>query len=491
MTELTGTSSAGKRLGSTGKLVFAHRSDVGLVRDHNEDSLIAIPPLFAVCDGMGGHEAGEVASRIAVETIVDAAPAHADGRALGRAVIAANKAVMQGAADGTGKPGMGTTCSALMIENDRAVIAQVGDSRVYLLRDGLIKQLTRDHSLVAEMIAAGRITEDEARVHPQRSVITRALGSDDDMVPDIFELVLEPKDRLLVNSDGLSSMVPNDRIEAIMAESETPAACVDALVEAALEAGGHDNISVVVVDLPDTLERTAPTPSATGVFPVAVSPADEGTEDLEPSPAEDDDDDQVDNGLRVGTHTDDAAVEAETQRRHNSKRLRIAIISFIVALVVIVGAAVGGTYAYARHSAYLIEEDGVVAVYQGFPDTVMGLTLKWPVKTTDIKVADLPSSVADRLSEGIRTGSVEEADELLTSYREQIAEAQAQKPDAANAAGKTGSAPAATSATGTTAPSTTEKKDTAAPAATGSSSSSSTAAPSQSAPTATNQKTGA
>ena len=154
MAEITSAGSTGKiEINSqASKLTYAARTDVGLVREHNEDSLVAYPPLFAVCDGMGGHEAGEVASRIAVETLVKEAPSTADGTGLEHAIIAANHAVIDGARTGEGRPGMGTTCTSLIIEGNRLVIGHVGDSRAYLLRDGELIQLTQDHSLVADLV---------------------------------------------------------------------------------------------------------------------------------------------------------------------------------------------------------------------------------------------------------------------------------------------------------------------------------------------------
>ena len=159
-----------KKSGAT----FGSRTDVGCVREHNEDSLAVAPPLYVVCDGMGGHAAGEVASEIAVDVICDRAPAHPDASALGQAVEEANLAIIRAAREGVGRAGMGCTCTAAMLEKDKLVIAQVGDSRAYLLHKGQMQQLTRDHSLVADLIEAGQITEAEARVHPQLWAATRA-----------------------------------------------------------------------------------------------------------------------------------------------------------------------------------------------------------------------------------------------------------------------------------------------------------------------------
>ena len=237
--------------GTTTQLMWGARSDVGCVRPHNEDSYLVQSPLFCVCDGMGGHAAGEVASSIAVETIAKTAPQSADAARLAAAVEAANAAVIEAALNGLGKPGMGCTATCAYIENDTLAIAHVGDSRAYLLHEGTLIRVTRDHSYVEELVDAGEITADEARVHPNRSVITRALGSDPAMYADHFTLHIEEGDRLILCSDGLSSMIPDSDIENIATQSSTAQICVDNLVDAALAAGGHDNVTVVVVDLVD------------------------------------------------------------------------------------------------------------------------------------------------------------------------------------------------------------------------------------------------
>ena len=237
--------------GTSASLSWGARSDVGLVRGHNEDSFLIQAPLFAVCDGMGGHAAGEVASAIAVRTIAEKAPAGADDVLLGAAVEAANTAVIQGAEDGVGKPGMGCTASCCLLEEGKMSVAHVGDSRIYLLRRGTIVRVTHDHSYVEELVDSGQITADEARTHPSRSIITRALGSDPDMYADHFSLEVSNGDRVILCSDGLSSMIPDSEIEALAVSSATPQQAADNLVAAALTAGGLDNVTVVVVDVVD------------------------------------------------------------------------------------------------------------------------------------------------------------------------------------------------------------------------------------------------
>ena len=230
-------------------VAFGSCTDVGRMRDHNEDSLFVAPPLFVVADGMGGHAAGEVASELAIQTISDLAPAYPNGPMLGMAVETANQAVYNAAQENERRSGMGTTVTAAMVSGGRLVIAQVGDSRAYLLSGGRLQQLTRDHSLMAEMIEAGQITPEEARVHPKRNFITRALGTAPTVRPDLYELNVGAGDRLLLCSDGLSGMIDDEAIAKILSAYSDPQVCADQLVAAANEAGGHDNITAVVVDV--------------------------------------------------------------------------------------------------------------------------------------------------------------------------------------------------------------------------------------------------
>jgi serine/threonine protein phosphatase PrpC len=340
-------------------LSYGSRTDVGLVREHNEDSLVARPPLFAVADGMGGQEAGEIASEIAIETLVSQAPELPDSKELGNAVVAANHAVMSAAANGIGRPGMGTTLTAAILRGNELAIAQVGDSRAYLLHDGVLQQLTRDHSYVANLVEQGEITEEEARWHPQRSVITRALGGDEDMVPDLYELDVERGDRLLLCSDGLYGMVEDERMKEILLEQSDPQQATDALVDEAKKEGGHDNITAIVVDM-----------------------------------------------LR---DTPEAA-------RASAKKTRRYFISILCAFIFVIALAVGGIYTYARNNAFLVDQDNHVTVYRGIINT----SLTWYERTTDVTVSDLPQATQDRLKDGVVCGSIEKANETVASYQSSV-----------------------------------------------------------------------
>ena len=343
---------------------YGSRTEIGNVREHNEDSLTVLPPLFAVADGMGGHEAGEVASEITINTLNDLAPQSADSEALARAVVAANLNVIKAPSQGVGREGMGTTLTAAILEKERLVIAQVGDSRAYLLHNGSLQQLTRDHSLMADMIEAGQLTEAEARVHPNRSVITRAIGSDPHMQPDLYELNVETGDRLLLCSDGICGMIEDHEIASIMRQAPSAQSCADQLVEAALAAGGFDNATAVVVDV---------------------------------------------EGFK--------AVREKKQAR-KSKALAIGV---IVCLLAALACAVFAGYYYVNNSAYLIEQDGKVAVYRGLNEELFGIPLSNLEYTSGVEVDKLNPGVANRIKEGMAVGNLEEANNLITTYQQEIA----------------------------------------------------------------------
>ena len=223
-------------------------TDIGRVRATNEDSLaVCAPASYIVADGMGGEAAGEVASRILVETMQAqlAVRSSVDGAALASAMQVANVAILQYAATHHGCQGMGTTATALHIEQDTACWAHVGDSRLYLYRQGQLQQVTRDHSYVEDLVANGTLTPEEARVHPQKNMLTRAVGVESSLRVDTGTFALQVGDMLLLATDGLMKHVPDEGIAALLAQhSDDPA---QALVTQALNAGGSDNVTVIVV----------------------------------------------------------------------------------------------------------------------------------------------------------------------------------------------------------------------------------------------------
>ena len=232
------------------KFVWATASHPGLIRDANEDAVLPEddgsgegPLVVAVADGMGGHAAGEIASSIAIETA-----ATSDGRAAERVVLA-NEAVWKGSIERTDRSGMGTTLTVGIFHPDGTLdVGHAGDSRLYLARRGDLLQVTGDHSLVAEYLASGQITEEEAENHPRRNVITRALGIDPQIEVDAHTVHLRPGDRVLLCTDGLTTMISPEELTEIVVENESPQATAWALIESANKAGGEDNITVAVVD---------------------------------------------------------------------------------------------------------------------------------------------------------------------------------------------------------------------------------------------------
>lgn len=379
--------------GSTALLAWSARSDVGLVRPHNEDSFLVRAPLFAVCDGMGGHAAGEVASSIAVRTIAEKTPAHATDIDLGAAVEAANASIIGAADSGEGKPGMGCTATAALIEGTKMMVAHVGDSRIYILHTGTLVRITRDHSYVEELVDAGEITADEARVHPSRSIITRALGSDPDMYADHFTLDVEKGDRIILCSDGLSSMVTDSDIEGLACTSPTPKDCTDKLVGAALAEGGSDNVTVVTVDV-------------------------------------------LDDG-RAAEH-----------RAASRKRL-FHWLTVVACVLAVLAAAVAF---FVTNSWYVGNNLGSVGIYQGVKGSFLGISLSHLVETTSVEVSDLPQATQKLLAEGIRVSSEDEAKSTIESYRDQINTDKAKTAETADSAKAATSA--ATQETAETAPAT-------------------------------------
>ena len=347
--------------GSDEYISWGARSDVGLVRGHNEDSFLVRDPLFVVSDGMGGHAAGEVASSIAVETIGERAPGTADDVLLGAAVEAANASVMQAAEEGIGKPGMGCTATAVLIEKNHMAVAHVGDSRAYVLRHGTLVRVTHDHSYVEELVDSGQITADEARSHPSRSIITRALGSDPDMYADHFSLEVNDGDRIILCSDGLSGMIDDSEIESLAVSSATPQQAADNLVAAALTAGGSDNVTVVVVDV-------------------------------------------LDDGL------------AEAARKKLVRRF--AGIGAIIAGVLLATLLI--VFAFVRTEWYLGVNGTTVGLYRGVKGSFLGISMSELVDTSTVEVAELPVSVQDQLEEGIRVDNEEAGREAIDSYHRQI-----------------------------------------------------------------------
>jgi len=233
-------------------------TDTGRKRRHNEDVYVVDPPIFAIADGMGGANAGEVAAALAADALRETADGGSGEKAVVTLIQEANRRVYQQATEDTAKSGMGTTMTVALLDDGRVRIGHVGDSRAYLIRDGELSQLTDDHSLVGELVRSGKLTPEDAETHPQRSVITRALGTDPDVDVDTITIETRSGDLFLLCSDGLYSMVGNDRIlELVERNRRDLDATAKALVAAANKGGGDDNITVVAFEIASPEDETA------------------------------------------------------------------------------------------------------------------------------------------------------------------------------------------------------------------------------------------
>lgn len=319
-------------------------SDPGRRRHRNEDAFVCEPPLFAVADGMGGAQAGEIASRLAAAAVQRMEPVEGSGRERVVALIEeANRSVFERARRDESVSGMGTTMTVALLEDEEVWIGHVGDSRAYLVREGRIEQLTDDHSLVAELVRSGRLTPEEAESHPQRSVITRALGTDAAVEVDAFPVAVRPGDLFMLCSDGLTTMVDDETIRELV-ERHRPdlQTAARALVDEANRRGGEDNITVVLFEIAG-LEDTLELPGA------ALQPA-EAVEDTVA-------------GLSAPAVDGPAATAGVAPRR---RRLRLGRLAATGALAL---AVLGGLALFGLSRAHFVgaEKNGHVAVYQGLP----------------------------------------------------------------------------------------------------------------------------
>lgn len=380
------------------RLEIAAKSDRGRMRPRNEDAYYTGEGVFAVADGMGGHLAGDVASATALlpvrsldgRVFADAATAQA---ALLDAILAANAAVVRKAANEPGLHGMGTTLTATIVEGRRLHVGHVGDSRAYLFRDGQLSQLTRDHTLVAHLIEEGQITAEEAAVHPQRSIITRAIGVDVDLEVDTLTIDLVPGDQVLLCSDGLTGPVSDAAIAETLSSDAGSEMAVDRLVEQANEAGGPDNITVVLLRFHDE------DGSESAIAPTIIRTGPDGGEDAS---------EWVSTLGRYGAGRADGR---DDEPAENSRAQRV-IVAAIVALALLAGAALGGRWLLSR-SFWVGADEGTVTIFRGIPASLGPLALYWEAETTDVELADVAQWYRPQLEDGIAAADLADARRIV------------------------------------------------------------------------------
>jgi protein phosphatase len=380
---------------------WAAASDAGQVRAGNEDSAVAVEGLFAVADGMGGHAAGEVASRVAVEALQTSLD---DG--IVAAVRSANEAVMARADADPSLRGMGTTLCAVALVDGQLQVVNVGDSRAYLYRDGQLLQITEDHNFVAQLEREGRLTAAEARVHPQRNIITRVLGNDPDVEVDLFPVDGYKGDRFLVCSDGLFSELVDEQIAEVLRAHHAPQDAADELVRQANAGGGRDNITVVVVDVLDDDDRSRQA-SAALAGAAATSTSRPGPPPTEAAP-------------RAPRPDDTITVELPPRAR----RVTWRSVLFALVLLAIVAAAIGSVWWFGRNTFYVGVDGERVTIFRGRPGGVLWLdpTVE---QRTNLDIDDVPAARRRDVEKGRDTDSLADARRYVANLREQAEEERA------------------------------------------------------------------
>ena len=392
-------------------LRYAARSDVGLVRSNNQDSAYAGSHLLVVADGMGGHAGGDVASSVAIGRLAaldSETPASDIVATLEESVLEANQEILRRARDEPQLRGLGTTITALLRAEGKFALAHIGDSRAYLLRDEETIQITKDHTFVQRLLDEGRLTEDEAERHPQRSVLMRVLGDvDADPELDLSLRAAHVGDRWLLCSDGLSGLVSLDTIDATLKDIEDPGECADALVQLALKGGGPDNITCIVADvvdldaLPRGVEAPSTTPQIVGSAArnrhrptTASGPAAKAaalTREEPEIPYEDED-----------------FSEEEPPRR--SPWPAVVVLALLVALL---GGLLWGGYAWSQRQYYVGTDGTRVVLYQGLAQDLGPVSLSEPLEVTDIEIEDLPEITRQQVESTISASDREGADQII------------------------------------------------------------------------------
>jgi PPM family protein phosphatase len=385
----------------------AWKTDVGRQRSVNEDDLVARPPFFAVADGMGGAKAGEVASSMATEAFEGESDSGEPAETqLSRILREANRRIHDLAVTDESHRGMGTTLTAAKVHDDQVSLGHVGDSRAYLLRDGELEQLTRDHSLVAELERSGQISPEAAEHHPQRSIITRALGPEPDVEVDTYTVTGRDGDVFLLCSDGLTSMISPGDLSSILRGAASLDEAAEALVRAANQSGGKDNITVVLFRLADDSDAAGAAEEETIAGTVSVaevrSAAAADAPTPVPAPAERTEGTAPAVAERLADAPADATVVRPAEplrprRRRRRGRLR-ALLTAVLVLAVVAGAVIG-LYALSRQVYFVGTNDGgLVTIYRGVPyELPLGVDLYEEEYASAMPARAIPATRRDRV----------------------------------------------------------------------------------------------
>ncbi|MBD7958451.1 serine/threonine-protein phosphatase [Microbacterium sp. Sa4CUA7] len=396
-------------------------SHTGKVRSNNQDSAYAGSNLFAVADGMGGHAGGDVASSIAINRLavldhVYETPSDAE-RALRDAIADTAARLIETVKTQPELAGLGTTVSALVMVDDYAVLAHIGDSRVYLYRDDTLTQITTDHTFVQRLVDSGRITPEEARYHPRRSVLMRVLGDTDaDPELDTFIMPTQPGDRWLLCSDGLSGVVDDSHAAKALGQGLPPGRTADILLRQALDGGAPDNVTIVLVDVggqhpvftgTPTIVGSASTP--TGVEMPTARPARTGW---------------LHTGRQAAnepTHFEPAPEFLEELIEEDRRRAKSRRVCWVVSLVVVLAALGIGLfagYSWTQTRYFVGADEDTVVVYRGIQQNIGPLTLSTRWADTGIDLDDLPGFVRDSVEQTITADSLDHAQRIVNQLRD-------------------------------------------------------------------------
>jgi serine/threonine protein phosphatase PrpC len=380
----------------------AFRTDTGRQRSANEDSFFVRSPIFVVADGMGGAQAGEVASKAAADAFDRDLPSTSPEAFLRETIEAANREIHELAREDPSRAGMGTTITAVIVdaEGEAVAIGHVGDSRAYRLRGGKLERLTRDHSLVEEMRRKGQLTEEQAEDHPQRSIITRALGPEPDVEVDVQTVPATPGDLFLLCSDGLTTMLGEEQISSLLKGASSVEAAVRALVDEANRAGGRDNITALAFRLEDA---AAPKDDPHGATLIGSTAEEAGL-----------------TGTEVRRRAAAAAAEDRRRKQEEKPRRRRGrtVVAFFVAALLVAAIAVGAWYGNRQVWFLGTDDGGRVALYRGLPyELPFGVDLYEERYASPMQTEGLPSRRRDAVT-GHDLRSQDEATELLEEMEE-------------------------------------------------------------------------
>ena len=415
---------------------YAARSDVGLVRQNNQDSGYAGANLLVLADGMGGPAGGDIASSVAIAHLVpldtDSHPAETLLPSLRDALMDAHEELSERSEQDPELAGLGTTCIALMRSGNKLAMVHIGDSRAYLLRGDTLTQVTTDHSFVQYLVDSGQITPEEAEHHPQRNVVMRILGdSQADVTPDETMREAVVGDRWLLCSDGLSGVVSSDTIAEILTDVRDPGECAEELIRLALLAGGPDNVTCVVADIVPA--GTVP-PSAPQIVGAAakdrLAPARGGGGAAARAAA-------LASPTKELPVDDEAEAEADAPRRSRFAWL-LPVISLMLAIGVVIAGWLGWQWSQSQY--YVMGKDGSVVIFQGIPQSVGSWNLSHAVEITDVKLDQLAAVDQQRLQEPVTRSSRGEVDAYVAILRsnareralQQAREAQQTQPSEQN-----------------------------------------------------------